>query len=539
MVHETLRLYVSSETFTLEPAYADPNVIHETIVINRENGGLKRNAPPSSTLAQEEVLTTFGLMGIIKLNAGDHIIVITDRKKVGNFAGNDVYRITGTKVIPVPKSRLHLSERQVQDDDRYLSLLEDMLSKDYFYVSYTMDLTNTLQRTFSPQDVNAGKRHWERADDRFFWNKNLQIKLIDITTHNKDQDMSNFILPVICGFVSIKQIILNNKRFTFSIVTRRSRFRAGTRFNVRGIDDAGNVANFVETEQLVYFPEKNQKVSYLQTRGSMPLYWRQIPNIRYTPRLEIDLNPNSATSFRKHFAEQITHYGNQIVVNLINKKGYEMGLGDEFQKHILTMNDARVKYIHFDFHQQCKNMRWDRISLLLDEIGPDLEAQGYCHVNENNLLVRVQNSVVRTNCMDCLDRTNVVQSVLARIFLTKQLRDLQILSANESVEDTGDSLENIFKHVWADNADAVSHQYSGTGALKTDYTRFVDRPKLVLNLNKSFVVLPTFQGVNKRGDEDEVKVLSPVAVVSNNTELGNGNSVGIRLSRNNLNNSVN
>jgi hypothetical protein len=28
------------------------------------------------------------------------------------------------------------------------------------------------------------------------------------------------------------------------------------------------------------------------------------------------------------------------------------------------------------------------------------------------------------------------------------------------------------KNLWADNADAISMQYSGTGALKTDYTRY-------------------------------------------------------------------
>ena len=28
---------------------------------------------------------------------------------------------------------------------------------------------------------------------------------------------------------------------------------AGTRFNARGLDDEGNVANFVETEQIVIF----------------------------------------------------------------------------------------------------------------------------------------------------------------------------------------------------------------------------------------------------------------------------------------------
>ena len=31
--------------------------------------------------------------------------------------------------------------------------------------------------------------------------------------------------------------------------------------------------------------------------------------------------------------------------------------------------------------------------------------------------------------------------------------------------------EQLFKNVWADHADMISIQYSGTGALKTDFTR--------------------------------------------------------------------
>jgi len=33
-------------------------------------------------------------------------------------------------------------------------------------------------------------------------------------------------------------------------------------------------------------------------------------------------------------------------------------------------------------------------------------------------------------------------------------------------------MDLFFYSVWADNADVVSLQYAGTGALKTDYTRY-------------------------------------------------------------------
>lgn len=77
------------------------------------------------------------------------------------------------------------------------------------------------------------------------------------------------------------------------MITRRSRHRPGTRYFSRGIDAEGHVSNFVETEQLVLYdnPSSAQNIdgktalSYVQTRGSIPVYWTQVINLKYTPRL--------------------------------------------------------------------------------------------------------------------------------------------------------------------------------------------------------------------------------------------------------------
>jgi hypothetical protein len=47
---------------------------------------------------------------------------------------------------------------------------------------------------------------------------------------------------------------------------------------------------------------------------------------------------------------------------------------------------------------------------------------------------------------------------------------LAILRPGQTVEQQ-EQFEWLFKSVWADNADVISTQYSGTGALKTDFTR--------------------------------------------------------------------
>jgi len=88
-----------------------------------------------------------------------------------------------------------------------------------------------------------------------------------------------------------------------------------------------------------------------------------------------------------------------------------------------------------------------------------------------------QTSVVRTDCMDCLDRTNVVQSMLARYALNRQLTDLGVLARGDTFTAADPIFEALFRKLWADNADVVSKSYSGTGALKTDFTRTGVRTK--------------------------------------------------------------
>lgn len=85
--------------------------------------------------------------------------------------------------------------------------------------------------------------------------------------------------------VEISQSKINNKTFTWGLITRRSRHRPGTRYFSRGIDENGHVSNFVETEQFVIY--EDSQLSYVQTRGSIPVYWAQIINLKYTPKLWI------------------------------------------------------------------------------------------------------------------------------------------------------------------------------------------------------------------------------------------------------------
>ena len=109
--------------------------------------------------------------------------------------------------------------------------------------------------------------------------------MIELTMTDTEQNLSGFMLPVMSGFVSIKELQYSGQKFTFALISRRGALRVGTRYFSRGIDMDGNVSNFVETEQIVV---RNETVfSHVQIRGSIPLFWKQVINIKYQPELVV------------------------------------------------------------------------------------------------------------------------------------------------------------------------------------------------------------------------------------------------------------
>ncbi len=80
-----------------------------------------------------------------------------------------------------------------------------------------------------------------------------------------------------------------------------------------------------------------------------------------------------------------------------------------------------------------------------------------------------QINVIRTNCLDSLDRTNLIQTRLGWIALKLILGSLEItqeysriFSQNFMNPDITHVLMEKYKTLWIQNGDAISNQYSGT-----------------------------------------------------------------------------
>ncbi|XP_056289740.1 phosphatidylinositol-3-phosphatase SAC1-B isoform X2 [Pseudoliparis swirei] len=403
-----------------------------------------------------------GLMGTVRLVAGMYLVVITKKKKVGDLLGHAVWKAVDFDIISYKRTILHLTDDQMQDNKAFLSMIHGVLHTDGFYFATDYDLTHTLQRLANTSPEFHEMSLLERADQRFVWNGHLLREFM------LQPELHKFVFPVVHGFITMKSGCIGGRVFDWIIISRRSCFRAGVRYYVRGIDSEGHSANYVETEQIVQ--HSGAKASFVQTRGSIPFYWSQRPNLKYKPKPQISKTGNHLDGFQRHFDSQIILYGRQVILNLINQKGSEQPLALAFDKMVTGLGNGMVKYIAFDFHKECSRMRWHRLQILVDMVAETQDEFGYFLVDADGKVMLTQEGMFRSNCMDCLDRTNVIQSMLAQRSLQLQLRRMGVLHAGQQIEEQAD-FGKMFKNAWADNADACAKQYAGTGALKTDFTR--------------------------------------------------------------------
>ena len=77
-----------------------------------------------------------------------------------------------------------------------------------------------------------------------------------------------------------------------------------------------------------------------------------------------------------------------------------------------------VRYEYFDFHFACKGQKFSRANYLINKIADvNTSFKFYAEDLENKRVAQVQRGIMRTNCLDCLDRTNFVQAKIAMLTL--------------------------------------------------------------------------------------------------------------------------
>mmetsp|Transcript_41112 Transcript_41112/g.129144 ORF Transcript_41112/g.129144 Transcript_41112/m.129144 type:complete len:954 (-) Transcript_41112:51-2912(-) len=421
--HSNFRVYVGEDTYLLVPlirldrgkAAGAEEDIQKSVVVDRSARtvtGVSEGHVNHLKARCRDVIVAKGLLGIVKLEWDSYLVLLMASELVGNLPQGELRRISETKLLPMnldsrlntpsnDPSRMNANNTGAGSSspaDLSMGVLskhsfihrsfKDLLKSGWLIFSWSFDPTLSQQQHGSRSlrqsanqaaEFEGGWEGFQHTKDsyakyekdwgwnsRFVWNISWLKPFLEAS--ERHPAVKKFVLPVIYGYARIVKCKLDNVPIQLSLIARRSRKRAGVRFFRRGIDDEGNVANFVETEQVVQVA--NMISSFVCVRGSIPLYWKQESSdwTQLKPRLDLDhgsdhaaLAPGSndraetparseqpqgtgTMKFRQnvldrnfsalqlHFERLREYYGSILVLNLVEQHGGEAQLGALFKR---------------------------------------------------------------------------------------------------------------------------------------------------------------------------------------------------------------
>ncbi|XP_037958284.1 polyphosphoinositide phosphatase [Teleopsis dalmanni] len=431
-----------------------------------------------------KIISAYGVLGFVRFLEGYYLILVTKRKCCAHIGMHLIYTIKDTVMVRVNEATLKTPH---PFEERYKKMFQNIDLRSNFYFSYSYDLTRTLQFNESaPRFVGPGVDiekdeplpDWnvltnnvqaanERVDyafrscsrKRFVWNSFLLQSMKDIM-------LKDWLLEVTHGYVSQSSISIFGRHVNVCLIARRSTRFAGTRFLKRGANFQGDVANEVETEQIV--TDGLRMCSFTQMRGSVPSHWSQdISKMVPKPPIQLDICDPYAQTPSRHFERLLFHYGAPIIMlNLVKKREkrkHESIISKELVNSIRYLNTFlpphhRMKHIHFDMAR--KSRGGGNVMEMLADIAESVVQQTGMFFKAPGSERMYQTGIVRTNCVDCLDRTNTAQFAIGKCVLGHQLDYLGFLKSAklEFDSDCVTMLENLYE----EHGDTLALQYGGS-----------------------------------------------------------------------------
>ena len=510
----------NEELFLQYQNYSPKSYLNKVISVNLFTSVVKSENP--EILKEKIIYSTQkakAILGIINIKNTNFILYITSSEKVGQFKDQDVFRITEVDFFEIsdPKKQ-RINNQEISDlKDGIKKLLKlgfyysfgvDLTSSQQYQSRILTDLKSGMKQIFKKDSIDSNymnnmnqaqnfykmnirrentnkyginenieeslKQIYLTSCEKYFFNKNLYKKFLDPTSNNPIDPC--FIIPIICGYFGTFSYEIDGSTLYFTLISRRSQNHCGTRYNTRGINDDGHVANFCESEQIVIY--KNNILSFSQLRGSVPVFFQQIGLRAAT---DITRNRNlTIEAFSKHLAEMREDYPLIYFIDLLNqkKKGEALIIAN-FEKQIkFRKGNKTFRYYYFDMQNQCPRDDYSKIDYLMQCVETPINVfQFFSEDLSTHEILKQQKGTTRTNCLDCLDRTNVIQTRISWLVLQKMLYYLNLNVQNIFDKEekffslTNNKFKENFKDLWAENGDEISIQYAGTASTITTVTK--------------------------------------------------------------------
>lgn len=311
-----------------------------------------------------------GLLGF--LNVKKHIFIgfVTAHKHVAlPVIGENVQQIESTEFYCLNSDAYDKPPQPLgEDGDRPASYrhkahtVKKLLDDGTFYFSREFDVTANLQE----RGILAMGRPYatlfaDTPNGRpFWWNRFMNRELIEFRNKlNADEqaqfDRSGFLICVTRGYARTLNTVVGEDQALLTVTTKLGCGKKGPLFGDWGCDDDGNVANYAESEVVVY--TARYVMLYVVVRGNVPLFYsiekstmkRNLITTQRIKKLLLDrLFDVLQHACQRHFEKLTNAYGEVHVVNIVlpdSLKLYKRELRNEFKQHVAYLNAEKLREI--------------------------------------------------------------------------------------------------------------------------------------------------------------------------------------------------
>ncbi|KAG2576171.1 hypothetical protein PVAP13_6NG011000 [Panicum virgatum] len=429
------------------------------------------------------VTKAYGIAGCIKFLESYYLILVTKRRQIGCICGHAIYCIDDSQMITIPHSSVQTDVATSKNELRYKKLLASVdLTKDFFY-SYTYPIMQSLQ-----QNVTSAGIKEMPYENLFVWNTFL--------TEPIRSRCRNTLWTVALVHGHFKQIVFEEEAGSL-----KGRMSAVVQMR-------GSIPLFWSQEASRLSPKPDIFVQrYDPTYEATKLHFDDLAQRYGHPIIILNL------------------------IKTVEKRPREMMLRREYFNAVGYLNqnvpeEKKLRFIHWDFHKFAKSKSANVLGVLGKVAGEALDLTGFYYsgkpkvqkkrstqlsrtstARDGSLDIRVgsgdlsrlssnadalsstgfqdirkeankqeplgdapcyQTGVLRTNCIDCLDRTNVAQYAYGLAALGRQLHAMGLTHVPNIHPDS--SIASALMEMYQSMGDALAHQYGGSAAHNTVFT---------------------------------------------------------------------
>lgn len=476
------------------------------------------------------VTTCYGIIGFIKFLEPYYMLLITKRRKIGTICGHTIYAITKSEMIPIPHPSVRSNLAYSKDENRYKKFLCSMdLTKDFFF-SYSYNIMLSLQKNLSSQNVRGQSLYetlfvWNEFLTRgirnnlqntswtvalvygFFKQVNLSISgrkfdLITIARRSRHYAGTRYLKRGVNERGRVANDV-ETEQIVFADASDGSPMQISSVVQIRGsiplfwsqeASPLNMKPDIILFKKDAMFEATRLHFENLVMRYGNPIIILNLIKTHEKKPRETILRTefaNAVKSINKTLSKEdclrylhwdlTWHSRRSKATNVLSQLGkvamFALNLTGIFYCPV-TPNmspEGLFPYSYSDNNNVIDEFLVEQDTVKMYNADKETEVgNGYCNGDGENKdynvkAKTVQSGVLRTNCIDCLDRTNVAQYAYGLVALGRQLHALGFIESPHIK--LGNPLAKDLMKVYESMGDTLAFQYGGSAAHNKIFSR--------------------------------------------------------------------